>query len=92
MVNGMKTYTATAVCEKDAEVLYISATDFLKLQTSSVVWSGLHSNVEVKLTRMAEAIISSPVADLTISATMNKTVLQPPTTATTGLTSMSSKI
>jgi len=28
MINGMKTYTVTAVCEKDAEVLYISYSDF----------------------------------------------------------------
>ena len=58
MLNGMKTYTITAVCDKEAEILYISANDLLKLQSNSVVWSGLHANVEVKVTRMAETIIS----------------------------------
>lgn len=31
MVNGMKVYTVTAICERDAEVLYMGKNEYLKL-------------------------------------------------------------
>jgi len=42
----LKSYTVTAICEKDSEVLYMSKNDYFKLQSNPVIWGGLRENAE----------------------------------------------
>lgn len=74
LVNGTKNYSVSAICEKDAEVLYMSKQDYLKLQNNSAVWSGLQTKAEENLHKLAETILNGQLADFKITTRMFKAV------------------
>lgn len=59
VIFGSKVYTTSAQCESQAEVLAISKAEFMKLQSSQLMWSCLTERVSSKVETLKQAIIAN---------------------------------